>query len=321
MRPPPSARLRAAALLTLLALAEPACGFDLQAHRGGRGLAPENTLPAFARALDLGVDTLELDIGVTADGMVVIAHDPWLNPSFTRDASGDWLPESRGPLLKDLTLAQLGTYDVGRLRPGTSYAQAFATQEPRDGTRIPALAQLFALVAARGATVRFNIETKIHPEHTVGAEAMTRALLKVIAGAGMTARVSIQSFDWRTLQLVQQLAPAMPTVYLTTEGAGSNNNVRDGNAGFTLAAHGSVPRMVKAAGGAAWSPNFAALTPERLKEVRDLGLKVIPWTVNEPADMDRLLAMGVDGIITDYPDRLRQAMARRGLPLPPAARP
>lgn len=316
---------RLAAVLLGFLLSWGALAFDLQGHRGARGLAPENTLPAFERALDLGVSTLELDIGVTADGVVVVAHDPYLNPLTTRDAAGQWLPGPRGPLLRSLTLAQLQAYDVGRIQPGSSYARSFATQQGGDGVRIPTLAQVFELVQARRAQqVRFNIETKIRPDRpddTVDAETMTRALLQVVRDAGLVQRVAIQSFDWRTLQLVQRLEPRIPTVHLTNESHGDNNNVRDGswNAGFTLAALGTVPAMVKAAGGSTWSPNLGAVREERVRQAQALGLKVIPWTVNEPADMDRLIGWGVDGIITDYPDRLRAALQRRGLPVPAPA--
>lgn len=313
--------LRPAGAFALAALlCSPLFAFDLQGHRGARGLAPENTLRAFARALDLGVTTLELDVGVTADGVVVVAHDPALNPALTRDASGAWL-QARGPLLKALTYAQLQAYDVGRIAPESPYARTFSAQQAQDGTRIPTLAQVFDLVKARGAAVRFNIETKLNPrqpDDTVPMEAMADALLKVVRDAGMRERVSIQSFDWRSLQRVQQLEPAIPTVYLTVQTL-NNNNVNDPawTAGLRLADHGSVPRLVKAAGGATWSPNGGALTEPLVREAQALGLKVVPWTVNEPADMDRFIAWGVDGIITDYPDRLREAMQRRGLPLPP----
>lgn len=289
--------------VALLAFAGAALAFDLQAHRGGRGLRPENTLPAFLHAIEIGVDTLELDIGVTADAVVVISHDPFLNPTITRDANGQWLPGARGPLIRSLTLAQLQTYDLGRIQPGTSYAKTFATQQAVDGTRMPTLAQLFDAVKARGADrVRFNIETKVSPEHpddTVGPEAMTQALLQVIRAAGMRERVTIQSFDWRTLQIVQQLEPAIPTVYLTGQSATTED----------------APKAVKAAGGSAWSPHAGPLTPALVRQAHALGLQVIPWTVNDPADMDRLIAWGVDGLITDYPDRLREVMARRGMPL------
>jgi glycerophosphoryl diester phosphodiesterase len=313
--------------LLLAAAALPGFAFDLQGHRGARGLAPENTLPAFTRALEVGVDTLELDVGVLADGTVVVSHDPYLNPAITRDAAGQWLPAPKGPLLKTLTLAQLQAYDVGRIQPGTPYANTFATQEPRDGTRVPTLAQLFELVKAKNANhVRFNIETKINPTQpgdTVEPAQMTQALLKVIRDAGMASRVSIQSFDWRTLQLVQQLEPTIPTVYLTVQTA-NNDNTKDGTwtAGLRAADHGgSAPQMVKAAGGRVWSPNGGAVTEALVKEAQAMGLKVIPWTINNPADMDRLIGWGVDGLITDYPDRLREVMQRRGMPLPPQMKP
>ncbi|HYE39086.1 MAG TPA: glycerophosphodiester phosphodiesterase [Ramlibacter sp.] len=304
------------ALVCAAALA-PALAFDLQGHRGARGLAPENTLPAFERALDLGVTTLELDVGVTADGVVVVHHDPALNPAITRDASGAWLAQ-RGPRLNALTFRQLQAYDVGRIDPASSYARTFSLQQPRDGTRIPSLAQVFDLVKARGAQVRLNIETKLSPEQpadTVTPEAMVDALLQAIAAAGVADRVTIQSFDWRSLQRVQQLAPAIPTAYLTSR------NVRDPawTAGLRLADHGSVPRMVKAAGGAIWAPAGNTLDEGLVKEAQALGLEVVPWTVNEPSDMERLLGWGVDGLITDYPDRLRAVLQRRGLALPAPA--
>ena len=281
---------------------------------------PENTLPAFEHALALGVDTLELDIGVTADGVVVIAHDPYLNPLIVRDAAGQFLPAGKGPLLKSLTFARLQAYQLGRIQPGTPYATTFASQQGRDNIRFPTLASLFERVKALGANdVRFNIETKVdpsRPDDTVSPEAMTRALLQVVRDAGMVARVSIQSFDWRSLQLVQQLEPRIPTVYLTIQTANADN-VRDGwTAGFKLADHGSVPRMVKAAGGAVWSPNGGAVTEALVKEAQALGLKVVPWTINTPADLDRMIGWGVDGLITDYPDRLRDVMDKRGMPLP-----
>ena len=313
--------LKALLLCLGAALALSAAAFDLQGHRGARGLAPENTLPAFERALGIGVTTLELDVGVTGDGVVVIHHDPALNPAITRDAGGQWLAGSKGPLIRSLTLAQLQAYDVGRINPEAPYAKTFNTQQARDGTRVPTLASLFERVKALGAKdVRFNIETKIspgQPDDTVDPEAMTRALLKAIQDAGMAQRVAIQSFDWRTLQLVQKIAPHIPTVYLTVQ-TSNNDNLRDGTwtAGLRIADHGSVPRLVKAAGGAVWSPNGGALTEALLKEAQALGLQVIPWTINNPADMERLIAWGVDGIITDYPDRLRGVMQARALPLP-----
>ncbi|RYF43342.1 MAG: glycerophosphodiester phosphodiesterase [Comamonadaceae bacterium] len=319
----PSGEHKRAILFLILAFSawSAAWGFDLQGHRGARGLAPENTLPAFERALEIGVTTLELDVGVTADGVVVVTHDPYLNPLIVRDANGEWLAGNRGPLLKSLSFAQLQAYELGRIKPGTPYATQFITQQARDGTRMPTLAALFDRVKAMGANaVRFNIETKLdprEPDNTVSPEAMTQALLKVIREASMTARVSIQSFDWRSLQLVQKLEPSIPTVYLSFQNA-NNNTIADGQwtAGFKIADHASLPAMIKAAGGAVWAPNGGAVTPELVKQAQALGLKVIPWTINNPAEMEKLIGWGVDGIITDYPDRLRTVMQARNLPLP-----
>ena len=300
--------------------------FDLQGHRGARGLAPENTLNAFALALTTGVDTLELDIAMTADGVLVVAHDSYLNPAITRDASGQWLAvsrDSKGPQINTLTWAQLQTYDVGRLDPASAYARQFSRQQPQDGARIPTLAAVFDLVKARGAAdVRFNIETKLsplEPDATVSPEVMTRALLQVVREAGMAARVTVQSFDWRTLQLVQRLAPGMPTACLTAQSS-ANDTLRDGRwtAGLRLGDYASVPALVKAAACTAWSPNSGALTQALVGQAHALGLQVLPWTVNTPQDMAQLLDWQVDGIITDYPDRLRSVLQQRQLALPPA---
>ena len=310
--------------LAVLLLSGCAQTFDLQAHRGGRGLMPENTLAAFGRALETGVSTLELDIGITADGVPVISHDPALNPVLARDAQGAWI-KGPGPLIRSLTLEQLQQFDVGRIDPGSDYARQFPQQQARDGEKVPTLASLFTLVRERGAThVRFDIETKLfpnHPEASVGPDAFVATLLPVIRQAGMVRRVMIQSFDWRTLQLVQQQEPGIPTAYLTAQTPDADNVANPAwTAGMLRQNHASVPHMVKASGGAVWSPLFSDLDEAAVKTTHALGLKVVPWTVNDPADMDRLIAWGVDGIITDYPDRLRQALRRASRPLPPTVR-
>ena len=328
-----------AALLVLIAAALVGAGcaaiapkakqhFDLQAHRGGRALAPENTLAAFDNAMEMGVTTLELDIGLTADGVVVVSHDTALNADHTRDARGAWLTAKPAPSVRSLTLAQLQTYDVGRLNPESNYGKQFALQQPRDGERIPTLAALFAQVQARGADaarVHFNIETKIDPtkpDETAAPEPMVRALLAEIDKAKMGERVTIQSFDWRTLALVGQLAPQLSRAYLTTP-----RTLKDSRwtAGLAAANFASVPQLVKAAAGASagpviWSPAHADLGAPAIREAQKLGMKVVPWTVNQRADMVRLMDAGADGLITDYPDVLRDLMRERGLALPPPAK-
>jgi len=312
-------RLAAAALM--LAAAMPVAAFDLQGHRGTRGLEPENTLAAFRRALEIGVDTLEMDAAITADGVVVVSHDPELPAAITRDAQGRWL-QGRGPLIRSLTYAELQTYDVGRIDPASDYARQFPEQTPRDGERRPSLQQVFELVRSLHADhVRFDIETKVfpdRPEATLAPAPFVRALLDVIRAAGMTGRGMIQSFDWRTLKIVHALEPRMETVYLTVRTRGFDN--LEGSAwtdGLPLSAVPSVPHLVKQAGGTTWAPYHGNLTRESIGTAHALGLKVIPWTVNDPVDVDRLIGWGVDGIISDYPDRVRDVMAHRSMALPP----
>jgi len=298
---------------------------DIQGHRGARGLAPENTLPAFARALAIGVTTLELDCAVTRDGVVVVSHDPAFNPDITRGPDGSWL-EKTGPAIWSLTFQDTQRYDVGRLNPSNAYAKRWPEQQPVDQTRIPRLADVFALVRKAGnETVRFNIETKIsplEPTQTTGPEDFVRKLISAVRSAGMAERTAIQSFDWRTLQIVQQEAPEIPTVYLTVEKGFMDSIQRNKpsspwTAGFHVSRYGgSIPRMVKAAGGAVWSPYYAETTRGQVQEAQSLGLKVVVWTVNEPADMRRVIEWGVDGIISDRPDLLHQAAGEMGVALP-----
>lgn len=308
------------AWLLAMASVSSAAAFDLQGHRGARGMAPENTLAGFRQALAVGVTTLELDVGVTRDGQVVMAHDPRLNPDITRDAGGAWIA-APGPALQTLTMAELQHFDVGRLKPGTRYAQTFAQHQPADGERVPTLEALFRMTRASDLPVRFNIETKLSPlapELAPEPEAFARALLDVVQRQGMAERVTVQSFDWRTLRAVQRLAPTLPIAALTAR-LPSIDNLADARwtAGLRLQDHGgSVPRMVKALGAGTWSPFHGDLTEAQLAEAHALGLKVIPWTVNEPAQIDRLIGWGVNGLISDHPLRVREAMARRGMALP-----
>jgi glycerophosphoryl diester phosphodiesterase len=317
-----------AALLAGALASSAVAAFDLQGHRGARGLAPENSLPAFATALGIGVTTLEFDVLVTRDDRLVVAHDPVLLPKIVRDAEGRFLA-APGPAVRSLGFDELGRFDVGRINPSDKYAQQFALQKPVDGTRVPALEQVFALAAKSGnKRIRFNIETKsdpTKPDLTPPPEVFAERLVAAIHAAGVADRATIQSFDWRTLKRAGEVAPEIPRVCLTAEQRWLDN-VQIGRpgpspwtAGLDVDDHGgSVPRLAKAAGCAIWSPTFADLTAARLAEAKSLGLKTVVWTVNDPAEMGRLIELGVDGIISDYPDRLREVAQARGIPLPPA---
>ena len=318
-------------LTLLLGLCSTAAhALDLQGHRGARGLAPENTLAGFAKALALGVTTLETDIAISRDGVLVISHDPALNPDITRGPDGQFLT-ARGPLIHHTEFDELRRYDVGRLKPGTRYAGQYPEQQAVDGARLPTLDELFALVKKSGNTdVRFALETKLSPltpDDTAAPEAFARALIAAVRAAGLAQRTSILSFDWRTLQVVQREAPEISTVCLTAQQRWLDNVAAGGNppspwtAGLQYSDHGSVPKLVRAAGCRTWSAHFADLDAAQVKQAQALGLQVLAWTVNDTAQIESMLDLGVDGVVSDRPDRVRAVMQRRGLPLPRSAPP
>src|SRR5450631_3078754 len=298
--------------------------FDIEAHRGGRALFPENTLPSFANALSMGVDTLELDIGVTQDGAIVVSHERGLNADLARSPDGVYVAAPGIPFVQ-LRLEDVKKYDVGQIRPGSAYAAQFPDQRAMPGTPIPTLKEVLGLVRKSGDNhVRLNIETKIdpnHPQESPDPQRFVTLLLDLLQAEKFSDRVMVQSFDWRTLLLVQKLAPAIPTVYLTLQKGKAPTNfldkISDWTAGFDPVKHdGSLPRAIKAAGGAIWSPYFGDVDPALISESHRLGIQVVVWTVNKPEDIARMIDLGVDGIISDHPERLRKVAGDKGIALP-----
>ena len=304
---------------------------DIQGHRGARALFPENTLEGFLAAAALGVKAFELDVAMTADGVVVVSHDPALNPDITRDASGVWLSR-KGPTIHTLTHAALRDYDVGRIRPGSRTAFLFPDQTPLDGSRIPTLAGVLAALP----DACFTIEVKTNPEHpgwTATPRVLTDATLSVIDAAKAAPRIILESFDWRVQRHVRRSRPDIKLAWLTSAtairdaalwwdsatptqsyqsaldltgmraglaGGGARN--QDSDTGRRKRRLVSVPASVAAEGGPIWAPDHTSLTEPQIQEAHALGLLVLPWTVNQPADMGRLIAWGVDGLISDRPD-------------------
>ena len=283
-------------------------------HRGARGLFPENTLEGFAAASALGLDGIELDVAVTADGVPVVCHDPSLNPALARGADGAWIADP-GPLIHALPEATLAAYDVGRLRPGSTLAASFPDQCPIDGARIPRLDAALAI-----PDLTFIVELKTlpdHPDWTVPAAEMAEAALAAAERAGALDRVTFESFDWRGPRHLRRLRPGLRLAWLTRAATVAEAALWwDGPRPEDFA--GSVPRAVAAEGGQVWAPEHVDLTEAQIAEAHGLGLTVFPWTVNRPEDMARLIGWGIDGLITDRPDRARQVMAAAGLKLPPA---
>ncbi|MDY6999612.1 MAG: glycerophosphodiester phosphodiesterase [Actinomycetota bacterium] len=324
-------------LLTAAAvLAAPPAGadpgeFDLQSHRGGRGETTEESLRAFAKSLELGVSTLEFDIVLTADAQPLVWHDPRIEPAKCADTGpafpGDPQFPYVGKLVHDLTLAQIRTLDCGRRLPDFPDAEVVA------GNTIATLPEVFALTDAYRADVRYNIETKIeadHPEMSASPEQFVEVILAAVRAADKLDKVDIQSFDWRTLPLVAQAAPDVPRVALwdeTTWVPGSPwlagvdpaevGDPIDGAmmVGADILSPGySVPYGLTPA-----DPGFRLVADEAfVARAHAAGLRVIPWTINDPDTMRAQIAAGADGIITDYPTRLRTVMAEFGMPLPPS---
>ncbi len=264
--------------------------FDLQGHRGARGLSPENTLPAFRRALELGVDTLEMDVVVNADNHVVVSHEPWMSSAICSHPDGRpvTVAEERELNIYHLDDATLTAYDCGaRQHPD------FPRQRP-EPARKPLLAEVFEAVrqyeeANPGRAVRFSIEIKSRPEHDgvyhPPVEAFAQALSDVIGTFGMQPRTAVQSFDPRALEAIHRSDPGLQTVWLI---------------GNRLSPEENLDRLTFTPD--IYSPHFERVDPQLAPLLQARGIGLIPWTVNEVADMQRLIGWGVDGLITDYPD-------------------
>ncbi|OBK86979.1 glycerophosphodiester phosphodiesterase [Mycolicibacter heraklionensis] len=268
--------------------------FDLQAHRGGRGETTEESLRAFAKSIELGVSTLELDIVLTRDAQPLVWHDPVIEPAKCADTgpvfAGDPDYPYVGKRVADLTLAQIRTLDCGHLLP------EFPDAEVVPGNVIATLPEVFARTGHAG--VRYNIETKVDADNQ---RQIVDVVLAAVRAAGKLDAVEIQSFDWRTLPLVRTAEPAIPLVALWEQGPDPIT--------------GAV-----AVGADIVSPDYAVVDRAFVERAHAAGLRVIPWTVNDADAMRQQIAAGVDGLITDYPSRLRAVMAELGMPLPPSYR-
>ncbi len=290
--------------------------FDLQGHRGARGLAPENTIAGFAAALAAGVTTLEMDVRLTRDGVPVVFHDPRPGPDLVR-IGGAWVGEGE-PAVEATGHAAIRRWDVGRLRPGSRAAAAFPDQRPADGAGVPTLGEVFA--AMRAANVRFNVETKVPAGADRDAvERQVRAVLDAARRHGVLDRLALQSFDWRALRIAERLAPRVPRGCLTLESGWSPPRLAGPGPveGLDPATH-ALPahRQAAAAGCTAWLPHVGDLAAGEIAEARALGLGVIPWGVEDRRVAARLVRAGIDGLITDRPDRMREALVAAGV-LPP----
>jgi glycerophosphoryl diester phosphodiesterase len=277
---------------------------EIIGHRGARSLYPENTIPGFQAALEAGVRHFEIDVGMTRDGLAVISHDAVLSPDLTRTQDGRWI-EAGHIAIKRLDFAELQRFDVGRARPGSKTAKRFPRQVPMDGATIPTLEDVLRL----DSEARWTIEVKTYfnrPRLTWAPERLVEAVAEIVDRVGAAKRVTVQSFDWRGPRHLRQMRPDLAYAWLT---ARNTRAWRGGQA--------RLPYTVVEEGGGTWTPQFRELTPALLDRAHAAGLRVVPWTVNAPADIVRLAKWGVDGLITDDPLMARAALHPDALESPP----
>jgi glycerophosphoryl diester phosphodiesterase len=288
---------------------------EIHGHRGARGLRPENTLPGFACALETGVDAVELDVGLTADGAVVCNHDQRLSAVNCQDTEpiepDDPLFPYVGRKLRELTLAQVKTVDAGTRRQDDELA---ATQVPVPGTRLPTLAEACALIG-RYADSRLAIEFKTSPDWPdTEVEWFVATVVEILDSYGFTGRYRVLGFDWRVIVVARLMLPEIDCVALLDEGT-----IKPGTRWLCGLDPADLPGAAHAAGATVLSARDGLTTPELINEAHRLGLMVTPWTVNEPDEMARFIDLGVDGLVTDYPDRARSVLQKYDLPLPACA--
>lgn len=277
--------------------------FDWQGHRGARGLAPENTIPAFSKALDYDVVTLELDLAVSADSQLVVSHEPWFNHAICKQPNGNPIGEAdeRRFNIYELPYSKIKQFDCGTLRnPRFAHQQTQPAHKPLLHEVVMA-ADSFC--KARGKPlVRFNIEIKSQPDwyrkFCPPPAEFAKLVLAELKRVGIEARSTVQSFDPAALIAVHQLSPAQTTAILVEDPLATPQSM--------VTKLGFVPTI--------YSPYHVFVTKAVVAACHQQNMQVIPWTVNEETDMDTLISRGVDGLISDYPDRM--AAVRKRLKMP-----
>lgn len=287
-------------------------------HRGARGVLPENTMMGFEFAMSTGAHLLEFDVVMTSDRVPVITHNHCLHAPTFRDQNGDFLTHE--PKVADLTWAQVQAFDVGRIDGDSVYGKRFPDQSQIDGLRVPRLSELLrSITQPRFQNAVLMLEIKSDPDFAGDADYqndMVETILGEVRAERLEQRILLHSFDWNLLAICQKLAPDIPASFLTqlpdnpdAVGEDSSQSVSPNFAGR----EDQIPELVAQAGGVLWCPYLQDVTSERMARARALGLIVAVWTVNECEDIDRMIAFGVDAIVSDYPGRVQRRLADHGL--------
>lgn len=308
--------------------------FDLEAHRGGRDVRPENTLYSYAYAIELGATSIECDMQLTKDGQIVMSHNPILNSDITRDENGNYIENNKYDI-RLMTVDELKKFDVGVMDPncGEYYDLHGKTQFTYDA-KIPTLEELMQLIQSYGdKNIVLNIETKSYPDpasagykNNADPKKFVEVFNNIVKKYDMEDRVVLQSFDWQTLIEMKKLNPNISTSALWQEqpswGRDSESlrcyekkkspwlgglDIKDYQGNPVKAAHAIGADII--------SPYYTEISKQDVDEAHSLGMKVVPWTVNNEKDMNMLLDMGVDGIISDKPWLLKQVLEKRNIKL------
>ncbi|CAD0186254.1 Glycerophosphoryl diester phosphodiesterase [Ruegeria sp. THAF57] len=288
-------------------------------HRGARGVLPENSMIGFDFSLSIGVPLLEFDVVLTADDVPVITHNHRLHAPSFRGADGLFLTGEE-PKVSSLTFEQLQQFDIGRLDGLSAYGQRFPDQAQLDGVRVPRLMDLLDLVSEpKYGDAYLMLELKSDPDlahDPLHRENFVGRVLQEVRAKGLSSRAVLHSFDWNLLEECQRQAPDMPSSYLTQLPNNADDVGEDSSKAVCPDFRGrrdEIPNLVKQAGGSLWCPYYADVTAENVARAKDLGLCVAVWTVNENEEIDRMIDLRVDAIVSDYPGRVQRHLSDLGM--------
>ena len=287
-------------------------------HRGARGILPENSIQGFEFALSIGVNLLELDVVLTRDDIPVITHNHRLHASTFRDSNGNFLLGEE-PKVSSLSFAEIESFDIGRIDGGSDYGRRFPDQAQLDGIRVPRLSELLQLASQPEYNdTHLMLELKSDPDFAEDSEYRERLVATVVRevrAADLATRTLLHSFDWNLLAECRRQAPDMPASFLTQLPDNADEVGEDSSKSISPDFQGRtdhIPDLVKEAGGSLWCPYVYDVSERAIIRAKALGLCVAVWTVNEPADIERMIDLGVDAIVSDYPGRVQRYLSDRG---------
>ena len=291
-------------------------------HRGARGDLPENTLDSFKYLFENNINAYETDILISKDLIPVITHDFRLDPSFTKDEEGDWITDENIKIF-DLTYDEISKFDVGSLNKLTRYGRRFLNQRSLENQKIPKLDELLKLSSKNlSQDTIINLEIKSTPDEknlTPGPKEMVQIVLNDIKKSNLQDKIIISSFDWRILREVKNQSPEISRAYLTFQqekGMKIKKTIYSKSPWIDhipLTIVYDLPKIIKELGGSAWHPYYKDINKKAVKDAHDYNLPVNVWTVNDEYNMLKMIEYEVDGIMTDYPLKLKELCDKKNI--------